>query len=89
VATDAQGRQLSEDGYYYWDGTAWQPVQDDSAAQGTSTSNLDEFWRAPSEVAYNSLTDEQKQAVTKTPSTGQSVADSSSAEHQAPVVEDA
>jgi hypothetical protein len=23
---DAQGRQLSEDGYWYWDGAEWQPV---------------------------------------------------------------
>jgi hypothetical protein len=33
MATDAQGRQLSDDGYYYWDGAAWQPV-DQSAASG-------------------------------------------------------
>jgi peptidoglycan hydrolase-like protein with peptidoglycan-binding domain len=26
MATDAQGRQLSDDGYYYWDGSNWQPV---------------------------------------------------------------
>lgn len=32
MATDAQGRQLSEDGYYYWDGTAWQPVQGEGGA---------------------------------------------------------
>jgi hypothetical protein len=35
MATDAQGRQLSEDGYYYWDGAAWQPVQQDGGGQGT------------------------------------------------------
>jgi hypothetical protein len=33
MATDAQGRQLSDDGYYYWDGTAWQPVQAESEAK--------------------------------------------------------
>lgn len=32
MATDAQGRQLSDDGYYYWDGTAWQPVQAEGGA---------------------------------------------------------
>ena len=26
MATDAQGRQLSDDGKYYWDGSNWQPV---------------------------------------------------------------
>jgi hypothetical protein len=26
MATDAQGRQLSDDGNYYWDGANWQPV---------------------------------------------------------------
>lgn len=41
MATDEQGRQLSEDGYYYWDGTAWQPVNQgagsgDSAGAGGS-----------------------------------------------------
>lgn len=34
MATDAQGRQLSEDGHYYWDGSTWQLV-DQSAASGT------------------------------------------------------
>lgn len=33
MPTDAQGRQLSEDGYYYWDGANWQPVNQ-SAADG-------------------------------------------------------
>jgi hypothetical protein len=26
MATDAQGRTLSDDGNYYWDGSAWQAV---------------------------------------------------------------
>jgi hypothetical protein len=34
MATDAQGRQLSEDGNYYWDGANWQLV--DAAAGGGS-----------------------------------------------------
>lgn len=35
MATDAQGRQLSDDGYYFWDGTEWRPVHEDAgAAQG-------------------------------------------------------
>ena len=25
--TDAQGRTISDDGYYWWDGTAWQLIQ--------------------------------------------------------------
>jgi hypothetical protein len=35
MATDAQGRELSEDGYYYWDGSSWQPVDQNAAAGGT------------------------------------------------------
>ena len=38
MATDAQGRQLSEDGLYYWDGTAWQPVQQDASAASSDSS---------------------------------------------------
>jgi hypothetical protein len=38
MATDAQGRELSDDGYYYWDGSAWQPV-DQSAASGEQGSS--------------------------------------------------
>lgn len=34
MTTDAQGRLLSEDGFYYWDGTAWQ-LADQSAAAGS------------------------------------------------------
>jgi hypothetical protein len=41
MATDAQGRQLSEDGYYYWDGSAWQLVQQDAAQQDTPTAQQD------------------------------------------------
>jgi hypothetical protein len=33
LATDAQGRLLSDDGYYYWDGTAWQLVQQGDSGQ--------------------------------------------------------
>jgi hypothetical protein len=36
MATDAQGRQLSDDGYYYWDGANWQPVTESGA--GTTSS---------------------------------------------------
>lgn len=32
MATDAQGRQLSDDGYYYWDGSAWQLVDQGGAS---------------------------------------------------------
>jgi hypothetical protein len=37
MATDAQGRQLSDDGYYYWDGSAWQPVDQSGASGGASS----------------------------------------------------
>jgi hypothetical protein len=39
MATDEQGRQLSEDGYYYWDGSAWQPVQQAAASSGDASSS--------------------------------------------------
>ena len=32
TATDAQGRQLSPDGNYYWDGSDWQPVSASGSA---------------------------------------------------------
>jgi len=38
MATDAQGRTLSDDGNYYWDGAAWQPVQESGAEQAGGTS---------------------------------------------------
>jgi hypothetical protein len=34
MATDAQGRQLSDDGFYYWDGSEWQPVQKEGESEG-------------------------------------------------------
>jgi len=34
MATDEQGRELSPDGYYYWDGSNWQPVQQAADASG-------------------------------------------------------
>jgi hypothetical protein len=43
MATDAQGRTLSDDGYYYWDGTAWQPV---SGAGATDAGNDDALKQA-------------------------------------------
>jgi hypothetical protein len=36
MATDAQGRQLSDDGYYYWDGANWQPVTESGAGRQLS-----------------------------------------------------
>jgi len=38
MATDAQGRQLSDDGHYYWDGSAWQLVDQDAAAGADASS---------------------------------------------------
>jgi len=48
MATDAQGRTLSDDGNYYWDGAAWQPVQESGAEQAGGTSgsegaNLEDY----------------------------------------------
>lgn len=42
MATDAQGRTLSEDGAYYWDGTAWQLVDGDGATQSGATAGADQ-----------------------------------------------
>lgn len=48
MATDEQGRQLSDDGNYYWDGSDWQPVQGGSAGQdgrssGTQGPDLENY----------------------------------------------
>ena len=49
MATDEQGRQLSDDGNYYWDGSDWQAVQSggssgqDSAASGTQGPDLENY----------------------------------------------
>jgi hypothetical protein len=37
MATDAQGRQLSDDGNYYWDGQNWQPVNSTGPGDETAT----------------------------------------------------
>jgi hypothetical protein len=50
-STDAQGRQLSPDGNYYWDGSNWQPVQQgadapdagDAAHQGSDAIDWSKF----------------------------------------------
>jgi Papain-like cysteine protease AvrRpt2 len=34
-----EGAQLSPDGYYYWDGTDWQPVDGDSGSSSSSSSD--------------------------------------------------
>jgi len=39
MATDAQGRQLSDDGNYYWDGANWQPVDPNAASGGDGTAS--------------------------------------------------
>jgi hypothetical protein len=38
MATDAQGRELSPDGNYYWDGSNWQLVAAGGAASGGAAS---------------------------------------------------
>src|SRR5215472_5618044 len=38
MATDAQGRLLSDDGSYYWDGTNWQLVDISSSNVGAASS---------------------------------------------------
>ena len=48
MATDAQGRTLSDDGNYYWDGAAWQSVQESSAEEagaesGSEGANLEDY----------------------------------------------
>ena len=37
MATDAQGRLLSDDGYYYWDGKEWQLVEQGQTSAGADT----------------------------------------------------
>lgn len=39
MATDAQGRQLSDDGNYYWDGSNWQLVDQSAASGGADSSS--------------------------------------------------
>lgn len=48
MATDEQGRQLSDDGNYYWDGSDWQPVQGagsggQDAASGSQAPDLENY----------------------------------------------
>ena len=52
MATDEQGRELSDDGSYYWDGSAWQLVQQraDTSSEATAES---------SSSTTNTATDEQ------------------------------
>jgi hypothetical protein len=74
MATDAQGRTLSDDGHYYWDGSAWQPVQAGDAAQGGDASSS----QNPSLENYSGdgsdLTGDQKQYLSqylvRTPTVG-------------------
>lgn len=58
MATDAQGRQLSEDGYYYWDGANWQPV-DPNAASGGGGSASSQQSQSSSQQSQSSGTDAQ------------------------------
>ncbi len=37
MATDEQGRTLSDDGHYYWDGSDWQLVQQSAESGGHDT----------------------------------------------------
>jgi hypothetical protein len=39
MATDAQGRQLSDDGNYYWDGAEWQLVSPNAAEGGDASTS--------------------------------------------------
>lgn len=39
MAADEQGRELSDDGNYYWDGSAWQLVDRGTASSGDSPSS--------------------------------------------------
>ena len=50
MATDAQGRQLSDDGYYYWDGANWQPVN--TGATSSQQTQTDAQGRQLSDDGY-------------------------------------
>jgi hypothetical protein len=39
MATDAQGRELSPDGNYYWDGSNWQLVDGGASSGGDSSTS--------------------------------------------------
>jgi hypothetical protein len=51
-----EGAQLSEDGHWYWDGAAWQPVGDGAGSDAPSSSASegapDTTKRAP-EIAFD------------------------------------
>ena len=48
MATDEQGRELSDDGNYYWDGSTWQPVEQsgDGSGADVSTATAEDFLSA-------------------------------------------
>jgi hypothetical protein len=78
MATDAQGRPLSDDGNYYWDGSAWQSVQQDASQQSGGSS------QGPALASYSGdgkdLTQEQlaylNQHLVRTPNVGPQSVDS-------------
>ena len=55
MATDAQGRQLSDDGNYYWDGSNWQPVDQSAASGGGGSASTQQsaFVQAMAQAGYN------------------------------------
>jgi hypothetical protein len=55
MATDAQGRQLSDDGNYYWDGSNWQPANQSAAsgAEASGASQQAQFAQAMAQAGYN------------------------------------
>jgi hypothetical protein len=61
MATDAQGRQLSEDGYYYWDGTVWQLVEQETSNAGAADSGAPAAERTPTNEDFQKVIDAQPQ----------------------------
>ena len=80
MATDEQGRQLSDDGNYYWDGSAWQLVDQGAASTGDSSTSS----QGPSLEDYSGdgsdLTSDQRQYLSqylvRTPAVGPESVDS-------------
>jgi len=47
MATDTQGRTLSDDGFYYWDGTTWQPVAETAGSDTGAADALKQAMMKP------------------------------------------
>jgi hypothetical protein len=61
MATDAQGRQLSDDGFYYWDGAAWQLVDQAAGSSAAAGSAAQSAEQTPTAEDFQKVVDAQPQ----------------------------